>query len=582
MHTLLVGDRKPSEQLGDMRAQRLLHRWLPLSAGTGTTLVILNRDDLKGQGRRGLPAQCQQQQLVKYGSEASSATPARLLSTKSGSPMSNEAFLSQISFYRSGLVQSTDDIYTCINSESETFESIYDLSAQSLDTTREAAGKPSRVFLAARRDSGLRRAVKVIRKNSEDSQEAEHELTALTQLDHPHIVKLLRYYDEGPYMYLIFELCKGPDLHTRIRSLMEEGAVMSEQEAALALRHMLKALRCCHSLYLGHYDIKPEHFMYKGDDLTCLKMIDLGSCTDFKKTDNSLKGTVDYMAPEISHGIYGPEADVWSCGIVFFTMLTGHHFLPVNAAPAVKRKLIRNAKWVTRRIQWAKEHGNMSTDAYELLRGMLSYDRHLRFDVEQALAHSFLQHQDCPGKLTVDEAQMERAGEVVHKVVECFREFSNAPVLKRTACLLTAHLVGYEEHMLAEQLAFRTLDKASRGKISVQVIEDYLASKGCRIPDDLDEIFSGADVSGDGYISFVEFLSATLPKSVQHDKEICEIVFRILDKNKDGFIDVWDLCNSFTNNNDDAYDVSLQAIKEVGGAKCKKLSFEALYALMCK
>merc|ERR1719359_1122938 len=102
---------------------------------------------------------------------------------------------------------------------------------------------------------------------------------------------------------------------------------MTEHDAAVALRHMLKALKCCHGKFMGHYDIKPENFMFGTPKRTNLKMIDLGSSSRFASESNIVKGTYDYMAPEVYRGIYGPEADVWSCGVCLFVMLTGTVFL---------------------------------------------------------------------------------------------------------------------------------------------------------------------------------------------------------------------------------------------------------------
>merc|ERR1719388_174333 len=93
------------------------------------------------------------------------------------------------------------------------------------------------------------------------------EIHALLNIDHPHIVKLIRYYEEATHFNLIFELCTGPDLYDRIVEGIDSPlGHMSEHDSAVALRHMLKALRCCHGQYIGHYDIKPENFMYRSPD----------------------------------------------------------------------------------------------------------------------------------------------------------------------------------------------------------------------------------------------------------------------------------------------------------------------------
>merc|ERR1712137_139442 len=98
---------------------------------------------------------------------------------------------------------------------------------------------------------------------------------------------------------------------------------MNEQEAGVAMRHMLKAVQCCHSRYLGHYDIKPENFMYVTPRMVRLKMIDFGLSSGFKRGVKEFRGTPHYTAPEVWKGIYGPEADIWSCGVILYFMATG-------------------------------------------------------------------------------------------------------------------------------------------------------------------------------------------------------------------------------------------------------------------
>lgn len=42
-----------------------------------------------------------------------------------------------------------------------------------------------------------------------------------------------------------------------------------------------------------------------------------------KVSMSSAVGTPYYTAPEVLRGDYGPECDVWSIGIIMYTMLTG-------------------------------------------------------------------------------------------------------------------------------------------------------------------------------------------------------------------------------------------------------------------
>lgn len=150
---------------------------------------------------------------------------------------------------------------------------------------------------------GFYGAAKKIPRLADNHGELMNEIRALRELDHPHIIRLLQVYNERDFIYLVQELCSGPSLFDRII----ENQRLSEQEAARALRHMLKALLCCHVRYIGHYDIKPENFMYKGENRDVLKMIDLGLSGGFKRTDDQV-GTQVYSAPDST------QRYIWATG----------------------------------------------------------------------------------------------------------------------------------------------------------------------------------------------------------------------------------------------------------------------------
>ena len=85
-----------------------------------------------------------------------------------------------------------------------------------------------------------------------------------------------------------------------------------------------------HSKNIMHRDIKPENFMIDGSD-NSLKMIDFGvsiSIPDGQKLRDR-QGTTYYLAPEVLQKNYDLRADMWSCGVILYIMLTGRP--PFNA-----------------------------------------------------------------------------------------------------------------------------------------------------------------------------------------------------------------------------------------------------------
>jgi len=403
-----------------------------------------------------------------------------------------------------------------------------------------------KVFMAEHRILGVSRAVKRLSKTHGKTDSHKNELAALFALDHPHIVKLVEYYEEQRYLYLVFELCTGPDLFDRVSN--EPSGRMSELDASVALRHMLKALQCCHSKYRGHFDIKPENFMYSDKDLVDLKMIDLGMSSgyDLHRRKHKIKGTAAYMAPELWRGTYGPEADIWSCGVVLFVMITGEPALP-DLAPATMKCESKLADLLKRRMRYATSTFNLSAKAQDLLGLMLKHDRHARPTVREALKHPFCNmsyENEHTSPHWIPDANFREAQRILKCLPETFRGIAEEPMLKRVARIAMAH-VG--EAGAAEHLAFRMLDWYGYGELSVSVIESTLKAREVEIPDDLDQLFEAIDLLREGYISYLTFLSVTLPLESRRNENLCRIVFRILDRDRDGFIDTQDLTSVFGN-----------------------------------
>jgi calcium-dependent protein kinase len=406
-------------------------------------------------------------------------------------------------------------------------------------------GAFGKVFAARHNVLGILRAVKRLKKTSTSGEMHRNEVAALLALDHPHIVKLVEYFDqEDEYLYLVFELCAGPDLFDYIRQ--QETGRMTEFEASLALRHMLKALQCCHAQYRGHFDIKPENFMYTTTERSNLKMIDLGLSSGFESHPHiqKIRGTQNYMAPEFWDGIYGPEGDVWSCGVVLFVMLTGEDFLSDIPFSVMKREIKVRAN-MRSRLEDAATKVHLSADALQLLTLMLQHDRHARPTVRECLRHPFITngyaHESEPSYPLESPVTLE-ALEIRARLPDIFRAFAAEPMLKQAFRLAFAHACPA---CAAERLCFRMLDKHGYGEISIGSLEQDILLRDAEVPADLDTLFETVDMNRDGYIGVLAFLAVTLPSWMCNDMSVCRVAFDMLDKGRDGFIDASDLAHTF-------------------------------------
>eukprot|EP00913_Durusdinium_trenchii_P015872 g14917.t1 len=75
----------------------------------------------------------------------------------------------------------------------------------------------------------------------------------------------------------------------------------------------------------------------------------------------------------------------------------------------------------------------------------------------------------------------------------------------------------------------------------MEELEAFYDDRKMPIPEVLEDAFSGIDVDDDGYITYIEFLSATLPNKIRCNETFCRRVFELMDRNDDGYIDASDL-----------------------------------------
>lgn len=428
--------------------------------------------------------------------------------------------------------------------------------------TEIGQGAYGTVYRARGRGTQIYRAVKEIDKIKIHVDDLKNEINALLDLDHPHIVKLIRYYDEEAHFYLVFELCTGPDLFDAIAESMESSqGRMTEYDASVALRHMLKALKCCHNHFMGHYDIKPENFMYRSANCYNLKMIDLGMSSGFSLKSKSVRGTSEYMAPEIYRRLYGPEADVWSCGVVLFMMLTGSEFYPSKDAEEMAR-LVNDRQWLSERVKWASDQG-ISSEAHSLLKSMLRIDRFMRITVAEALKHPFVLN-NITAKPLHDTKLRSEARAVLNRFQDNLRSFSKLPMLTRATLVLTAHFVTNNQEPGAPcRLAFRKLDMRGNGELSVDALQEALEAHNVHVGEDIGDLFKIVDFDNNGYLSYVEFLSVTLPSCVFTDNVNFHESFNFFDGNGDGFIDAGDLAEALGYKTDAEIEICRDAMREV-------------------
>lgn len=156
----------------------------------------------------------------------------------------------------------------------------------------------------------------------------------LGRVDHRNIMKIL---DEGVYddgfadtAFLVLEHLEGETLS----QLLQKGGAVSLERACAIFIQLCDALAAVHAAGMIHCDVKPGNiFLTKeAEQGEIAKLFDFGLVMFARKVkpDGILRGTGDYIAPEIMRDeIYDNRVDIYAAGVTMYEMLTGE--LPFNS-----------------------------------------------------------------------------------------------------------------------------------------------------------------------------------------------------------------------------------------------------------
>eukprot|EP00440_Ansanella_granifera_P071372 gb/GFBE01077458.1/.p1 GENE.gb/GFBE01077458.1/~~gb/GFBE01077458.1/.p1 ORF type:complete len:360 (+),score=52.19 gb/GFBE01077458.1/:1-1080(+) len=192
------------------------------------------------------------------------------------------------------------------------------------------SGSSGVVYKATRQLDGAVVALKTMHTLDEEmAQNRRAEYDILSELSHPHIVKVFDFFVVRDQAVLVMEFVHGTTLNRAVKS--SDGGVFPDETSRLLFRSLLQAIDYLHSKRIVHRDVKSENCLVS-HALDDLKLADFNSaCSLMNGGSLTMTGTMDYAAPEVLKGESPSEAnDIWSAGICLHLMLVGH--LPQQGA----------------------------------------------------------------------------------------------------------------------------------------------------------------------------------------------------------------------------------------------------------
>lgn len=242
-------------------------------------------------------------------------------------------------------------------------------------------GSTGKVKLAKNLDTGEIVAIKIVRKDYLENKPSlkkkmRREISVLKVLSHPNLMSLIDVFEIETHLFLVMEFVDGLEL---FEYLVRRGALPLD-EALSFFQQIICGLEYCHNRLICHRDLKPENLLL--DRSYNIKIADFGMTSlnrPGKLLDTSC-GSPHYCDPMVVSGekYDGLKADIWSCGVILYAMVTGR--LPFDDD---------NIQRLLQKVQMGQYHlpSDLPVELRDLIRAMLTVDPDKRISLKDIKRH---------------------------------------------------------------------------------------------------------------------------------------------------------------------------------------------------
>ncbi|KAL3921853.1 MAG: hypothetical protein SGILL_002527 [Bacillariaceae sp.] len=359
-------------------------------------------------------------------------------------------------------------------------------------------------FTKSQQNTGV--AIKLYDGKASSAQDLKTEAMILSQCDHPNIVKLFEVTKVNGHMSLVLELCDGGSILDRLP--------YKEDQASSIMRQVCSAISYMHSKNMMHRDIECSNILFaNSSEDSEVKLVDFGSACELQmipghagafKFLKDKTGSLYVMAPEVVRQKYGPKADVWSMGVVAYTILC-------NGRRPIKDELERKI------LQGAIDYrGWDSTDeAKNFVKRCCDINQGMRLSAAGALIHPWL-----------SSARAKEIKTLPQELVTSFNLYRIATPLKRIALNALARKCKSSTY----REVFEAINKCNSGIITKEEFMDAFKNSG-NSPEELAELFDCVDINNNDGITYTEFMAATLEAEGELEESQLEEAFALISSN---------------------------------------------------
>ena len=359
------------------------------------------------------------------------------------------------------------------------------------------------------------------------------EVSIISGLSHPNIIKFYETYHDEHFFHLVMELCEGKDSYVQI--VKEEKC--DEKKVVNLIAKVLLAIAHCHSRGITHRDLKPENILFENNSPDAeIKIIDFGLSRKYSKDVklHSVLGTPYYVAPEVLKGSYDQKCDIWSIGAMTYLLLCGRP--PFNGS--TDKEIFDNILCSEVKFDlpiW----NNVSNNAKNFVKLCLEKNGIKRPSAIKALDHPWFTN------------VLNATHRLQNLNADILMNIKNFNIKQKFKQMIIKHLLTSMKkgELKVYKNAFFAIDFFHNGCIEEPELKKAFKLKNIEITDEeINLLFKILDQNLKGALDYTEFLMAGVNRAELFTTEKLTKVFNYFDINKSGFIENQDLYDCLLRN----------------------------------
>ena len=359
------------------------------------------------------------------------------------------------------------------------------------------------------------------------------EVSIISGLSHPNIIKFYETYHDEHFFHLVMELCEGKDSYVQI--VKEEKC--DEKKVVNLIAKVLLAIAHCHSRGITHRDLKPENILFENNSPDAeIKIIDFGLSRKYSKDVklHSVLGTPYYVAPEVLKGSYDQKCDIWSIGAMTYLLLCGRP--PFNGS--TDKEIFDNILCSEVKFDlpiW----NNISNNAKSFVKLCLEKNGIKRPSAIKALDHPWFTN------------VLNATHRLQNLNADILMNIKNFNIKQKFKQMIIKHLLTSMKkgELKVYKNAFFAIDFFHNGCIEEPELKKAFKLKNIEITDEeINLLFKILDQNLKGALDYTELLMAGVNRAELFTKEKLTRVFNYFDINKSGFIENQDLYDCLLRN----------------------------------